>query len=139
MSDTINFEWIMFASEAEHELKSLVESGASIEKHEPYTPTEPDEIEEFAHAAFDPLMILTGSVAAAFIIERVVFSAKSLKGGGAVVDTRGDKVRITPTRDFEPGTIVLVKPKGEVEVLRPEAKPLDIISSIKALLGVPLQ
>ena len=137
MSDTISFEWIMFSSEVEHELNPLVKSGASIEKNESYTPTEPDEIEEFAHAAFEPLMILAGSVAVAFIIERVVFAAKSYKGGGAVVDTRKGKIRVTPTHDFDPGTIILVKPNEEVEIHRPEAKPLDIIGSIKALLGVP--
>ncbi len=136
MNDNIEFEWVMFDSEVESELNALVNNGASIEKQpELYTPTDPEMIDEFSHAAFEPLMMLAGAVAAAFLIERVVFAAKNYKFGGVVVDVQNGGVEITPVRSFNAGTIVVRKPDGEVEIHASETKPIDIIGSIRALIG----
>ena len=134
MNGNIEFEWVMFESEVEPELNALVNNGASIEKREPYEPTDPEEIDELSHAAFEPIMMLVGVVAATFLIEHVVQAIKNYRFGGAVVDIQNGKVKIIPTRSVDAGTIVVARPDGEVEIHTSDTKPVDIIGSIKALI-----
>jgi hypothetical protein len=137
MNDAVKFEWVMFATEAEQELIALKKEGASIEKPpERYEPTDPEEIDEFAHAAFEPLTILIGVVALICLIERVVLAVKNLKFGGVVIEVRTDgTTKIIPSPALDRGTIVVVSPGQEAKVYESETKAIDIVKAIKAFFG----
>ncbi len=135
MADQVKFEWVLPVSAAEAEYQGLQSAGVQVAgPPQAYQPEE-DEIDEMAHAAFEPMMMLVGAAAAAFLAERIVHAVKNYQFGGAVVDLRGDTVRITPNRAFDAGTVVIVRPDGEVETFTSETKPINIVETIKSLLG----
>jgi hypothetical protein len=125
----------MRASELDPHITQLKKAGAEINEPKKYEPKE-DEIDDTMDPSFEPLMVLVGSASAVFIIERIVHTLKNYKFGGAVVDLRGEKVTVTPAQAFDAGTIVIVKPNGDVDTRKSDSKPIDVISAIKILLGI---
>jgi hypothetical protein len=70
-SDKIRVHWILRASDAEGERLALEQAGESLdEPPRPYEPSDEDR-DKYAHALFEPLTILVGTFAVAFLAQQL--------------------------------------------------------------------
>jgi len=130
----VHFKWIAFASEAPALQTALADGGANLEPPTPYKPSG-EELDEFAHAGFEPLTLLAGAVAIGFLIDRAVIAIKDLKHGGLVVEQTADGLKLHETSALPRGVALFVGPNGTERF--DSSKPgVNIVDAMKSLVGL---
>lgn len=130
----IDFEWAVPASSTPNERRSLEEAGASLELGEREFSPPPEQSADYAEAAFEPLMIIVGSIALVTLVRRVMTLVRDLHNDGLIIDARHDPLQIRPHPSLDRGQLLVLTPTGsqfyergsdvpELEVLLGMVKP----------------
>jgi hypothetical protein len=130
--EVVRVRWTLQASQCKEQRQAITDAGGAIEDEKVFKPP-PDELDKYAHARFEPLMILTAVFSLAFLAERVVKVIKDYKHGGLVIDLTQEPWTMREEPALDRGEVYLVKP-GAVERVA-KAEVLDIVAAIKAARG----
>lgn len=128
----VSFELILPTSELEVQHTALQSGGAETADPVEYKPT-PEELDEYSHAAFEPMLLLAGAVALGFLVERIVDAVKNARHGGLIIDRTGESIRIIESSALRRGTMLVLGPKGERE-FDLSTPPIDIVGAIKGIV-----
>jgi hypothetical protein len=103
----------MRRSQLETQRNALLESGAELEPEDkPFEPPEEDK-DVYADPAFEPMLIIAGAVAIAYLAERIAEVIKDHRHGGLIVDARAPgKVIIREHPGLKRGTALTLLPNG---------------------------
>lgn len=130
--EVVRVRWTLRASQAKEQKQAITNTGGIVEDEQDFKPS-PEDLDKYAHAAFEPLVILTVAFSIAFLAERAVKIVKDLKHGGLVIDMTQEPWTMEEEPSLDRGEVYLMKP-GSVERVT-KAKALDIIAAIKAARG----
>jgi hypothetical protein len=128
---TLRVSWVLPASQVRAEVSAITKAKGVVESQEPFVPSN-EELDRYAHAAFEPLTVLVFSFALAFLAEQLSRFGRNLKHGGLIIDLRTTPISVREERALEAGTIYVVSKQGMEEIASP--KPLDIVDAIKAVI-----
>jgi hypothetical protein len=130
----VEFEWVVPESERDQQARDLEAAGGTVQDSNiAYQPL-PDELEDYADAAFEPMIMIIGAVAAAYIVRQIsrIWRDRNVQGG-VVVDGRGGGLRIRRVPAFPAGRVVILH-NGRTSVLDSDQE-VEGIEELKMLLS----
>lgn len=108
----VDFEWVVPASLVPGERRSLEEAAARLEPGERGFAPPTDQSADYAEAAFEPLMVIAGSIALVTLVRRVVTLVRDLRSHGLIIDARHDRLQIRPHPSLDRGQLLVLTPSG---------------------------
>ena len=127
--DMVPFKWALRQSDIDRTVSELRDKAHLEGRIEPFRPS-PEEIDDYTHSNFDPMMMLTGAIAVAFLIERIVALVRDGNHGGVIIDARGRELNIREHPALSARTVVVVTPTGVQQF--DSSHQVDIVSAVKA-------
>lgn len=118
--------------------RDIVEQGGTIAgAPHPFDPP-PDELDDYADAQFEPLLVISATVSAAFLLKTIsgIWLDHS-KAGGTVVDARGDAIQTSVVPNVPRNTLVVITPDKATRYSPNEKN--DALEAIKLLIGKKLE
>jgi hypothetical protein len=109
----IEFDWIVEESKIDEEANTLKKNNIKVTKARiPYEP-QPDEVDDYADASFEPMLMITGVATAVFLIQQIIRMWKDRsKSGGVVIDARKNKLRVRKVPSLNTGELVVISTSG---------------------------
>lgn len=133
-SKLIEFDWVVEESQVPQEIDGIIAAGGTT-KHSgvPYKP-KPDELDDYADASFEPMILISVTVATTYLLTQILRLWRDLKyQGGQIVDTRKDKLHIRRVSSLDRGTLVIISDSG-TSVFRPEQES-EGLALLEKILG----
>lgn len=119
--DLVEFQWTMRASELESIRQALRTGKTPARQVSGPFDQGLDDLDDYAHAAFEPVLLVSGTVAVDYLVERIQDYIRSAGQNGLIIDTRGINLAIRDDYAVEHGMVLLVSPHGTQRLSSPSA------------------
>jgi hypothetical protein len=126
-SGAVEFHWLTTESVAPAVVAALTDAGVDLGSAKP-GPVPAELLSDTDDAAFEPLLLIAGAAAIAFLAQAVSRIVRDHRQGGVVIDTRGPALTIRGgVRGVDAGTVIVVDDGGSQMLNAPEEKLLHQI------------
>ena len=127
--DHVKFQWIMRASELST-LRKALRLGRTHAPHDscPFDQSL-DDLDDYAHAAFEPLSLVSGMVAIDCLVDRIQDHIYGSRQKGLRIDIQGQNLAIREDHAVQHGTVLVAHPHGTLRLSSPTA--IAIVAAIR--------
>lgn len=130
-ADLVELRWTMSATGLETLRKALrKERPPALHASCPFD-QDLDDLDDYAHAAFEPLLLVSGTVASVCLVERIQDHIHSAGQNGLIIDTRGKRLTIREDHAVEHHRILVISRHGTQPLSSPSA--VAIAAAIRVL------
>ncbi|MGR0220089.1 hypothetical protein [Agromyces sp. ZXT2-6] len=123
----IPFQWLVAESVAPEVVDALTSAGVALDDAEP-RPAPADLASDTDDAGFEPLLLIAGAAAIAYLARAISGIVRDHRHGGVVIDRRGPKLTVRErVRGVNAGTVVVVGDDGAQVFAAPDDRTLSTI------------
>jgi len=106
--NVVEFEWAVPRSQVQYTREKLTERGATLNLQTRLFQPPHDEAIDYAAAAFEPLMLIFGSVSLGDLMEKASDAVNDPRHGGAIIDIRESQLQLRSNPAVPRGTILVI-------------------------------